>query len=109
MGEGGKDGHCTCVEGCMGADGNCYRNASNRVVADGFKLKNVKWPDQKMYVQRMAVFNQIKTTSFSSSMNMGQDKFTLYELPGKFNGEKMHFLASTKWPDWVLAIQATGG
>lgn len=102
-------GKCACPNGCMGADGSCYTNVTNKLVASKFTIKNAKWPDYKMYVQRMSVFNQMKTTSFSSGYNMGQDKFSLYQLPGKFNGETMFFLGSDKWPDYVFALDSTGG
>eukprot|EP00443_Scrippsiella_acuminata_P000107 CAMPEP_0115242626 /NCGR_PEP_ID=MMETSP0270-20121206/39051_1 /TAXON_ID=71861 /ORGANISM="Scrippsiella trochoidea, Strain CCMP3099" /LENGTH=342 /DNA_ID=CAMNT_0002657701 /DNA_START=50 /DNA_END=1075 /DNA_ORIENTATION=+ len=104
-----KEGRCMCIDGCMGADGSCYTKQTNKVVAKSFAIKNLKWPTYKMYVQRMSVFGQMKTTSFSSSYNMGQDLFTLYELPGEFEGKKEYFLASSKWPDYVVAIKATGG
>lgn len=103
-----SQGRCACPDGCLGADGNCYQQ-ENKVIAKDFTIKNMKWPDNKMYVQRLSVFNQMKTTGFSSTYNLGQDLFTLYELPGTLEGYKEYFLASSKWPDYVVAIDTTGG
>lgn len=101
-------GSCVCPNGCMGADGSCY-SQQNKLISRDFTLSNGEWSDHKMYVQRLSVFGQMKTTSLSSSYNLGQDKFNLYELPGLFEGQKEYFLASAKWSDYVVAMQATAG
>jgi len=104
----GNGGTCTCINGCMGADGNCH-TAQNKVLAKDFILHNKQYPKYLLYVKRLTVFGQMSTTSYSTSYNMGQDKFTLYELPGKLDGKSEYFLASSKWPDYVVSIQGTGG
>lgn len=107
-GKGPNTGSCVCDQGCMGANGNCYPKA-NKPIGKAFSLSNKRWPNYKMYFQRASVFGQLKLTSLSSSYNLGQDKFTLYELPGDLDGQKQYFLASDLWKDHVVAMQNTGG
>jgi len=101
-------GKCICKSGCAGADGKCYQQ-HNRLVAKGVLLRNAKYHHYKMYFQRMSTFGQMKTTSASSWMNMDQDKFDIYEVPGSQFGHKEYFLASSKWSDYVLGMKATTG
>jgi len=101
-------GKCVCPGGCAGADGRCY-NAGNTLVASGFTMKNVKWPNYRMYFKRVSAFNQMGTSSMPSFSFMGSDRFDLYRVPGLFKGRALYFLASHKWPEYVLAIRATVG
>mmetsp|Transcript_50936 Transcript_50936/g.95296 ORF Transcript_50936/g.95296 Transcript_50936/m.95296 type:complete len:339 (-) Transcript_50936:49-1065(-) len=101
-------GKCVCPGGCAGADGRCYPSG-NQLVASGFTLKNVNWPSYRMYFKRVSTFNQIGTSSMPSFSFMGSDRFDLYRVPGLFNGKALYFLASHKWPEYVLAIRATTG
>mmetsp|Transcript_95648 Transcript_95648/g.241061 ORF Transcript_95648/g.241061 Transcript_95648/m.241061 type:complete len:340 (-) Transcript_95648:169-1188(-) len=101
-------GKCICQDGCAGADGKCY-SQQNRLVAKGVLLRNGKYKHYKMYFQRMSTFGQMKTTRASSWMNMAQDKFDIYEVPGSDSGHKEYFLASSKWSDYVLGMKATTG
>jgi len=101
-------GKCVCKQGCAGADGKCH-SQHNRLVAKGVLLRNAKYSHYKMYFQRVSTFGQMKTTRASSWMNMQQDKFDIYEAPGSDSGHKEYFLASGKWPDYVVGMKATTG
>jgi len=101
-------GKCICAHGCAGADGKCYHH-HNRLIAKGVLLRNAKYTHYKMYFQRFSTFGQMKTTRASSWMNMKQDKFDIYEVPGSDSGHKEYFLASSKWRDYVVGMKATTG
>lgn len=100
-------GRCVCVDGCMGADGNCYQ-AENRLIAQSVSFTNAKWKGYQMYMKRLSASGMISTTRSPEWANGGQDKFNIYQLPGRHGGQTEYFIASQKWPDNVVAIQATG-
>lgn len=101
-------GKCVC-SGCAGADGTCHDD-TNKLVASGFYLKNAKYDQYKMYFQRVSTFGQLSTTKMWSSLNFDQDKFSIYELPGKGeDGKPEYFLGSYKWSDYVVGFKATTG
>lgn len=100
-------GKCVC-SGCAGPDGKCY-SGDNRLVSKGFVLRNAKYSHYKMYFQRVSTFGQMKTTRLSHSLNMNQDSFDLWELPGERDGRKMFFLGSAKWTSYVVGVKATTG
>ncbi|CAE7193410.1 unnamed protein product [Symbiodinium pilosum] len=101
-------GRCVCPGGCAGADGRCY-SGGNMLVASGFTLKNVKWPNYRMYFKRVSAWNQMGTSSMPSFSFLGSDRFDLYRIPGLFKGRALYFLASHKWPEYVLAVRGTLG
>eukprot|EP00933_Yihiella_yeosuensis_P048214 TRINITY_DN44292_c0_g1_i1.p1 TRINITY_DN44292_c0_g1~~TRINITY_DN44292_c0_g1_i1.p1 ORF type:complete len:319 (-),score=54.19 TRINITY_DN44292_c0_g1_i1:255-1211(-) len=101
-------GKCICGGSCTGADGRCQKE-KNKLLAKGFTLSNVYWPKYKMYFKRVTVFGQMSTTKWPSSLNLGADKFQLYQLPGSLNGKPKFFLSSENWPDYVVTIRATTG
>jgi len=102
-----QSGKCLC-SGCAGADGVCYQH-NNKLIAKGVALRNLKYSSYKMYFQRLSTFGQMKTTMASSWMNLGQDKFDIYELPGLDDGHKKYFLSSKKWIRYVVGMKATTG
>jgi hypothetical protein len=102
-------GKCICPNGCAGADGRCYYHQQNRLVAKNILLRNAKWHHIKMYFQRLSFFGQIKSTRASSFLNMGQDRFDIWEVPGSQHGQKEYFLASSKWRQYVVGMKATTG
>lgn len=101
-------GKCLCT-GCAGVDGKCYRHNNKRLVSKVL-FRNSKYDNSLMYFQRLSTFGQMKTTSFSTSINMDQDRFDIYEIPGTYDdGHKGYFLASSKWTNYVVGMKATTG
>jgi len=103
-----QSGKCVCSSGCSSATGTCY-STTNKAVAKGITLKNAKWTRYKLYVQRISAFDQMKATNAPSSLNMGQDKFSFYQLPGTMDANRRFFLGSDKWEDRVAALRLTTG
>lgn len=103
-----QTGTCVCGAGCSGPTGRCY-TMNNKAVATGFSLTNVRWPNNRIFVPHVSTFNQMKVTSTPSILSSGQDKFSLYELPGDLNGSKKFFLGNDKWRNNVATIRGTGG
>lgn len=90
---------CMCPHGCAGGDGKCYNGKKNIKIAGGFKLKNVKWPDQEIYMPSgfAATFeSQLRTSTDDGS------KFDLFLLP-----DETYLLASSEWPEYVVDMTKT--
>jgi len=102
------NGTCVCKDGCMGADGNCW-SQKNKRIGSGFTLTNMQWHSYKVYVQGLSVFGQLMVTQVPSPLNLGQDKFELYELPGRLHDKKRYALASHRWTDHVVMMDMTYG
>lgn len=58
-------GLADCIDGCAGADDRCY-NKTNKLVAFGITITNMKWPDENVYVPRVWYENQLRVSSDSS-------------------------------------------
>jgi hypothetical protein len=100
---------CVCTAGCSAPNGTCYAGLTNLAVASAISLLNVRWPSYAMYVQATSVFGQLKTTSAPSWMNMDQDIFTIWKLPGQLNGQPKFFLGSNRWANSVARVAMTTG
>jgi len=100
---------CVCEGACAGANGQCYKGATNKQIAKGFKLKNYYWPKYSMYFQGESIFGQIKTTNAYSALNLHKDMFNLYKLPGASTKNASFFLSSYKYTDLVARIGLTTG
>jgi hypothetical protein len=100
---------CVCMAGCSGPNGTCFSGQTNLVVAAAITLKSKAWPSYAMYVQASSTFGQLKTTNAYEWMNFGQDKFSIWKLPGTLGGEAKYFLGSNKWPDSVARVAMTTG
>lgn len=92
----------------MGADGDCW-SKHNTAIGSGFTLTNMKWSSWKLYIQSLSAFGQLRATRVHSALNLGSDKFQLYEFPGVLDGQKQYILASHRWTDHVVMMDMTGG
>ncbi|CAK0808295.1 unnamed protein product [Prorocentrum cordatum] len=99
-------GYCTCDAGCSSANGTCYME-KNKVIAQSFTLSNAKWPNYYMYMKTVSTFDQMRVSD--SWFGVGGDKFSLYQLPGAYEGQPTFFLGSSKWESSVVAIAGTTG
>jgi len=81
-------------------------NGNYETIAQGFGLRNVKWNWQKLYMQTVSAFTQLKTSNMPYWTLGSKAKFNLHKLPGEFLGKKYYFLTSSRWPNWVVTLLA---
>lgn len=98
---------CVCEGGCAGPDGVCRSAVTNKLVATGVSLTNYKYSSFTMYFQGLSVFGQLKLTNAMEILNLGKDKFALYQLPGAPNATAKFFLNSVAFPGQVARMART--
>lgn len=103
---------CVCLDGCTGADGKCYGEHYESAIPgpnNTFTLTNVYWPQYQLYMQGASwLTDQLKVSNWWSGSFLNTNLFTLYKLPGVgASGKTEYFLASYKWPSWVVSIAST--
>jgi hypothetical protein len=109
-------GKCICTTedeskpSCTGVDGTCQSGVYEKV-AEAVSFTNVYWPSQTLYMQKMSVFAQAATSSWTASLLGNSAQFDIHELPGRINGtdKKMYFVTSAKWTTFTMAMRPTTG
>jgi len=101
--------HCDCVSpaGCVAVDGACGSQPYEKMV-EGFHLTNVKWNWQRMYMPSLQLMDSIATSASWSTM-VQASSWTVYKLPGKYNGHTGYFLTTAAYPGYTASIRWTTG
>merc|ERR1711879_8166 len=47
-----------------------------------------------------------KTSSWPS-LTGGADQFTVYKVHGLIHGKQMYYVASKRWPSWIISMRST--
>jgi len=97
-------GKCFCATGCAGADGLCYPT-QGEIVASNFKLRNVKYNNQYMYIPSVFFEEQLRTTEFPGKY---ATSFNLWKVPGSSRlVEDMYYLQPVAYPEYTVGIGIT--
>lgn len=94
---------CMCAPGqCTSVSGQCTPG-KYRKLAGGVKVKNVKWPNERLYFPQTMVLSQLAVTAEVESAGY-DDEFDMYLLPGTLQGQYTVLMSSTKQPDYVVHV-----
>lgn len=94
-------GSCLCSAGCVGADGNCYKDIKGyELVASKIRLRNIKFTDY-LYTPRTWFLQQLRVTSTPRTY---ADKWNVYRVPGTAFEEEYYMISPVEYPGYAAGI-----